>query len=257
MNSLQWPQELVNSLNSEIQEVSNKQINEQRQYFENVLDAIPRLVYGDASCKLFGVRYSKIKKHYPDGSISNTPLKNVIIVGFAALDGDVGEFSWSTSSKIEDQSHKIEDQSHKIDAMTQGTWCGALGGRFPIPMPGRWRHDVFISSSTKNIMNVTVIYALIRSFETMRSLGNRAMVARLPGGLNSFFVHGRLIHPSYVGDVMHLPMLDFDNEKMSMRRITERTATLKEELMAKTWHPTRMRQWCLEYDDYFFDDYNS
>ena len=31
----------------------------------------------------------------------------------------------------------------------------------------------------------------------------------------------------------------------------ERTEVLREELMEKTWHPLRMRSWCLEYDDEF------
>jgi hypothetical protein len=31
----------------------------------------------------------------------------------------------------------------------------------------------------------------------------------------------------------------------------ERVETLREELMARTWHPKRFRSWCLEHDDEF------
>ena len=32
----------------------------------------------------------------------------------------------------------------------------------------------------------------------------------------------------------------------------ERNAVILQELMEVTWHPKRMRQWCLEHDDEFF-----
>ena len=35
------------------------------------------------------------------------------------------------------------------------------------------------------------------------------------------------------------------------RAITQRTSYICKELMAKAWHPNRMRRWCLEYDDEF------
>jgi hypothetical protein len=31
----------------------------------------------------------------------------------------------------------------------------------------------------------------------------------------------------------------------------ERTEVIREELIQITWHPQRMRQWCLEHDDEF------
>jgi hypothetical protein len=31
-----------------------------------------------------------------------------------------------------------------------------------------------------------------------------------------------------------------------------RTSVILEELMEKTWHPSRFRRWCLEHDDEFF-----
>jgi hypothetical protein len=39
-----------------------------------------------------------------------------------------------------------------------------------------------------------------------------------------------------------------------MRQALLRADVLREELMRATWRPDRVRRWCLEYDDEFFDD---
>jgi hypothetical protein len=35
----------------------------------------------------------------------------------------------------------------------------------------------------------------------------------------------------------------------ALERTRQKTETIKQELMAATWHPKRMREWCLEHDE--------
>ena len=66
--------------------------------------------------------------------------------------------------------------------------------------------------------------------------------------------HRRLGYVTRLPGLVYLPALDVDNEGLLARRRTlARTAALREELMAAAWHPSRMRRWCLEYDDEFFE----
>ena len=59
-----------------------------------------------------------------------------------------------------------------------------------------------------------------------------------------------LIGFTHAGDFIELR---FENEKESKARCIDRCSIILEDLMAATWHPCRMRSWCLDHADDFFD----
>ena len=115
--NLTWPRDFTLALNAKIKKVSSMSPDEQRAYFTRMGDGQMRLlVKRDAPCQLIAVPFDKGNK----GFVSRI---GDIVIGFAALDGDVGEFELSTGLYTE-----------KKRAMTHGSWCAAIRGRFPIPI---------------------------------------------------------------------------------------------------------------------------
>lgn len=61
--------------------------------------------------------------------------------------------------------------------------------------------------------------------------------------INTAIQHKEFQHARQVSDAL---------EKIKMDLSKARIQVLREELMAKTWHPNRFRSWCLDTDDEFY-----
>ena len=237
-----WPVHLSEALDVEIALISSKTVEEQKTHFSNVGNVIALFVHAvhPPPVVLFAV---------PWRSQYAVDREGDLLVGFAALDGDVCEFEVSIGG------HKHE--SLRVDAMTRGSWRVALGGRFPIPLLNLRFHEVRLHAQT-TIENCWVIYAYFESSEFRNKLCRSAALAQLSESSTWVFTSGMGRHMTTDGiseldrEIIRLPEIRVAD--LEMARATERTDILREELMRAAWRPDRMRRWCLEHDDDFFDD---
>ena len=144
-------------------------------------------------------------------------------------------------------------------AMTHGSWCSAIRENFPIPLLNILYHDVSLRLTNQTADdNLWIVYAQIKSHDLRRLLVTRTMVAKLGTNEICIFSNGMASHryTTYLPEDtnIYLPALDIDNtDILNRQRTLIRTFAIQEELMVVTWHPNRMRRWCLEYDDEFVD----
>ena len=72
-----------------------------------------------------------------------------------------------------------------------------------------------------------------------------------PDEVTSRLVRKRVEHglPPCVADVT--AWVQCCQQRSPMRHVVQRCRAIMRELMAVTWHPSRMREWCLPFDDEF------
>ena len=194
---------------------------------------------------------------------------DVLLLGFAALDGDFGPFRLSVCGYTHASLWYTHASLCAPDGMSRGSWRSAVGERCPLFASLAYRSyplEIYHESPRSN--SIWVVYAML-STHASALFHNKTIVVDVPGCRWMFddpFVDCVDLDGGNNTDedeedaevVATLPEVRLDNDyrmpiDVMYARARRRADVLREELMAKTWSPSRMRRWCLEHDDAFFD----
>ena len=126
----------------------------------------------------------------------------------------------------------------------------AYEGRCAIPLISLRFHEV-ITVPTIPGVPFYCVYALLQPDER-RTIAHNRIVCALNDNSQTYYssgMHYRSTEPLDASTSIEFPDMfpKIDYAGMSL----ERTCILREDLAKKTWHPSRFREWCLEYDDEF------
>lgn len=214
---------------------------------------------------------------------ASVPLCGDLLVGFAAVGGDVPAFELEVCG--------VRNASLAVPAMRRGELRVALGGRYPIPLTSMHSRDVLVvpglpldslgvppgcwpvfANLPPNLRaelrgGVAVARFSPRSAWAFAGadcveeastgctgcipctgciVGSRRRCVRCLVGISGTGTGG--------GRCVRLPALLGVDPPLGamMARAKERTDALREELARAAWHPRRVRGWCLAHDDFFF-----
>jgi len=179
-----------------------------------------------------------------DDTCTKISRKGDLLLGFAALECDVPAFNMTIGG--------TQHESLAVPALRCGEWRAALDGTFPIPMICLVIHEVRMLSNIKS-NGLWAVYAFL-NFNYRHAIADVAPIAHLEK-VSWLFTHGMAgIVKSIPDKIVPMPLLKLSPEpplEIMMARARERTSLLREELVRATWHPHRMRRWCLARDDEF------
>lgn len=156
--------------------------------------------------------------------------------------------------------------NHDVSQVCLGAHAGSFvyahDNRFVIPLVSLQFSDPQCTNLHENNKNIGIVYAHLRREESCGLAKNR-IFAHVDTDKTMIYSSGMMFKNnntnSNVNNVNNvnnetnndlielLDMQDLDGKQRSL----ERCRLIFNELMAITWHPKRIRQWCLEYDDEF------
>lgn len=186
------------------------------------------------------------------GRCTEHPYKKVsrsgdLLIGFAALDGPTPSFQLRIGAGI-------THEGMKHAPLAPGEMRMAVDDGFVLPLVGMQYHDVYIDAApSADLSSLWMLYATV-DWSTRCELARKPLSAQLAGkGDSTLYITSGLCGLCSMSKADTIRLARVDLELPSRTRTNARLELLKPGIMEAAWHPERMRRWCLEHDDEFFD----